>query len=387
MNENSPRVLYISSWYPNRVRPLLGIFVKRHAAAVAEKCKVSAMYVCSDEQEGIEESTEEGIYTIRVYYRRVKSSIPLVSWLMKLVRYNAAWNKAITIYEQKQGKPDIINTNVILPSSIIALKLKKRWKVPYIITEHWTGYFPEDGRYKGILIKSLSRRVVKHASAMVTVSNSLKIRMQQLGLTNTYYVIPNVVDTAMFNLSVDKQPDTFFRFIHVSGLDEAQKNVSGIIRTFAEVHKLFPDSTLTIIGDGDAKSDLVRLVSKLELQDSVEFTGQKTGTDLVHLFQKAGAFVLFSNYENLPCVMLEALCCGLPVVATKVGDIAEFINESNGMLVQPHDEKQLGSAMIEMIKNKAKYNAAEIRKAVAGKVNDDAVSKQFLEVYNSVLKK
>jgi len=387
MNENKLRVLYISSWYPNRVKPLLGIFVKRHAAALAKKCSVGVIYVCSDENEGIEETTEDGIYTIRVYYKRVASQVPFFAQWRKYKEYSRAWEKAINLYKQRQGIPDIISCNVVMPVALIALRLKKKWNVPFTITEHWTGYFPEDGRYKGLFMKSLAGRAVKNASAVITVSNALKTKMQQLGLANTYHVISNVVDIKMFDVAANKLSDRPFRFIHVSSLDEEQKNVSGIIRAFGESHKMYPTARLTIVGSGEEKRALEKLTEILDLKNQVEFAGQKTGIELAGLFQQADAFVLFSNYENLPCVMLEAMSCGLPVIGTKVGDVPEYINTSNGLLVDSHNEKQLCSAMTEMIQNKGKYDASEIRKAIVGKVNEDAVAEAFLQVYKSVLNK
>src|SRR5579885_307154 len=200
MNENKLKVLYISSWYPNRVKPLLGIFIKRHAAALAKKCSVSALYVCSDTEEGIEETTEDGIYTIRVYYKKIEGKDSFFTKWKKYKAWGYAWKKAINIYKEKQGRPDIISCNIVFLTAMIAIKLKSEWKVPFIITENWTGYFPEDGRYKGAYLKDLTKRAVNRAGAVVTDSKALTKRMQELGLKNNYYPIPNIVDTQLFNV-------------------------------------------------------------------------------------------------------------------------------------------------------------------------------------------
>jgi glycosyltransferase involved in cell wall biosynthesis len=388
MTEKRLNVLFISSWYPSRVNNLLGIFVKRHAAAVARFCNVSVIYVCSDEHEGVEESMEDNVYTLRVYYKKVSSAVPIYSQWLKWRSYINAWKKAIQIYEAKKGKPDIINANVVFPVSAIAIKLKAKWKVPFVITEHWTGYFPEDGRYKGMMVEKISKAGVREASGIITVSESLKKQMLSLGLTNTYSVIPNIVDEKLFTISTIKHDAAkAFNFIHISGLDNDQKNVNGIIKVFAKVHTGVPATTLTIVGNGAGISDLKTLAKSLNLESSVTFTGTKTGTDLVALVQYADAFVLFSNYENLPCVMLEAMCCGLPVISATVGDIPAYINDANGLLIDAGNENELVRAMEQMIKKRGDYNSEVIRNTVIDKVNADVIGKQFVEVYNKVLQK
>jgi glycosyltransferase involved in cell wall biosynthesis len=379
MESKRLRVLFISSWYPSKEKPLLGIFVKRHAAALAGVCDVDVLQVCWGNDDHIEEVNEDAVYTLRVYKKTAKG-------IFKLLRYNAAWKKAIKVYETKRGRPDIINANIIYPVSIIASRLKKKWKIPYVITEHWTGYFPEDGRYGGSIMKLIARKAVKKAGAVVTDSNRLKKRMLELGLTNNYYSIPNVVDGELFKIRGDKKTQPF-NFIHVSALYDAQKNVSGIIKAFTELHKQLPTISLTIVGGGEALEGLKLQVKELNLQDSITFTGSKVGTQLVDLYNDANAFILFSNYENLPCVMLEAQCCGLPVIGTNVGDVPEYINERNGIVIKAGDEAALAEAMKQIIEGYNKYNSTEIRNAVLNKVSPQVIASQFMQVFESVLNK
>jgi len=385
MNEKKLQVLFIASWYPNKIRPLLGIFVKRYAAALTQSCSISVIYICANNEHSIEESTEDNIYTIKVYYKKVMNSIPLYSHSLKLLRYLLAWKKALHIYSQKKGRPDIIHSAIVWPASIIARYLKYSWKTPYIISEHWTGYLPEDGRYKGFLMRLLSRITIKNASSVVTDSNRLKDRMQELGLTNTYYSIPNVVDVMQFNIPQTIQENKSINFIHISSFDEEQKNVSGIIRTFAKVHADYPNVTLTLIGDGEKKIFLQELSESLKLKDFVKFTGLKIGNELVELIQSSSAFILFSNYENMISVMLEAMACGIPVIGTRTGDVPDVINSKNGVLVDARNEDQLKDAMVSIIKNKGQFNSQEIRNSVINKVSPDEIAKQYLAVYNSVL--
>ncbi|HWY98970.1 MAG TPA: glycosyltransferase [Bacteroidia bacterium] len=388
MNGKKLQVLYVSSWYPNKVKPLLGIFVKRHAMALADVCNMGALYVYADDSEGIEETDEDGIYTIRVSYKKLNSSIPIISDLLKLKRYNDSWEKAIAIYEQKKGRPDIVNLNAIIPAYSAALYIKRKWNVPYVITEHWTGYFPEDGRYKGFLMKFITQKAIKNASAVITVSHDLKAQMLKVGLQNNYNVISNIVDTEVFNITESKDKTDKISFIHVSALDDMQKNISGIIRAFQKLHSAFPNTELIIVGNGADKASLEGLSKSLGLSDSVYFVGQKEQNDLVELLQKADAFVLFSNYETQAVVLLEALCCGTPVIATRAGGISEYVNDKNGILIDTKNEEQLYDAMASIVKNTDRFgDVADIRASVVNKVNAKTIAGQFVEVYNKVLNK
>jgi glycosyltransferase involved in cell wall biosynthesis len=383
MNGKKLHVLYISSWYPNKVRPLLGIFIKRHAQALVNECDIASLYAYADETESINEAIEDGVYTVRVAYKKVKSSIPVLSSFMKLKRYNDAWKKAITLYVEKKGKPDIVNLNVIIPAANVAMYIKRKWNVPYVITEHWTGYFPEDGRYRGFLMKRITEKAVKNASAVVTVSNDLKNQMLKVGLDNDYHIISNVVDTEIFNVLKSKVRTDKIKFVHVSALDNAQKNISGIINVFKRIHSAFPNTELTIVGDGTERNWLEELGKS---SGAIHFVGQKEKGELAEILQSSDAFVLFSNYETQAIVLLEALCCGIPVIATKAGGISEYVNGRNGILIDAKNEEQLFEAMSMIVKNRDKFNSPEdIRASVADKVNAKAIAKQFIEVYNKVL--
>ncbi|HXP49307.1 MAG TPA: glycosyltransferase family 4 protein, partial [Bacteroidia bacterium] len=223
----------------------------------------------------------------------------------------------------------------------------------------------------------------KSASAVVTVSNDLKNQMLKVGLNNDYHVISNVVDTEVFNVLKSKTKTGKIKFVHVSALDNAQKNISGIINVFRRIHNVFPNTELTIVGDGTEKNRLEELGKSA---GAVHFVGKKEKGELAEILQNSDAFVLFSNYETQAIVLLEALCCGIPVIATRAGGISEYVNERNGILIDAKNEEQLFEAMSIIVTNRDKFNSPEdIRASVADKVNAKAIAKQFVEVYNKVL--
>jgi glycosyltransferase involved in cell wall biosynthesis len=107
------------------------------------------------------------------------------------------------------------------------------------------------------------------------------------------------------------------------------------------------------------------------------------GADLAYFYQLADTFVLFSRYENLPCVLLESLCCGTPIVATRVGGIAEIIAD-NGFLVESEDEKALFDAMRLFIDKKVSFSKPEIAQNAQKLYSVEAISSKFIELYQKI---
>jgi glycosyltransferase involved in cell wall biosynthesis len=252
------------------------------------------------------------------------------------------------------------------------------------VSEHWTGYHEADGSYKGFIKKYFTRLAAKKASAIVTVTNNLQHKMQQHRIKGNYRVIPNVVDTSVFNYSPVKKQGRF-RFLHVSSFEEEQKNVAGLLEVFKRLNKE-QAFELFLVGDGPGRKKLEEQAGSL-LNRSVFFTGQKFGADLALEFNSADCFVLFSNYENLPVVLLEAMCCGLPIISTDVGGIREWVHDEQGILIEPGDEAALLKAMKEMSASNERYDRKKISDTACISFNYHKIASEFTTVYNEVLKK
>lgn len=380
-------VLFLSSWYPNRTSPTNGNFVQRHAQAVATKCKVCVIHAVSDPSLNDKEvepvvTTEAGITEIIVYYAKAPRSLPVLTQVSGLQRYQKAHMLGLEKAKTLGFVFDIIHANVAFPVGWIALRMHKALQIPYIITEHWTHYLPQNHHKLNWYIKRLSRLAYKHAACACPVSHNLKAALQSLSYGHRYEVVPNVVDTTIFKSR--QHNTTNFRFIHISTLLDEHKNISGLLRSFAALLKHRRDVSLSIIGDGPAEAHIA-YAKTLGIDDHINFHGEKTIEEIAVAMQQHDAFVLFSNYENLPCVIIEAHACGLPVIATDVGGISEQINPENGLLIDAAKEDDLCTAMIAIIDNYDKYNAEAIRAEAVAKYSYPEVGKQFFELYKKMI--
>ncbi|MBA3663579.1 MAG: glycosyltransferase family 4 protein [Bacteroidetes bacterium] len=377
------KVLFISSWYPTNENKTHGIFVRRYAEAIALKNNVAVIHVSGSEtfedKLKIESRTEKGVYEVYVYFKKKNANA-----FTKFSNYKKHYLEGLEYLLKHWGKPDILQVNVFFPAAIAGMMIAKKLNIPYIVSEHWTGYDPADGSYKGIIKKYFSEKAAKTAKRIVVVSKDLKQKMLKHGLKGEYETIPNVVDTGVFRYKA-KPSSPSFRFIHISSLEPAQKNVEGLIRVFKELKTANPLAELIIIGDSVYKDELERQSGSL-LNNSVFFRGQKFGTELVAEIQAADCLVMFSNYENLPVVMLEAMCCGLPVISTDVGGIKEWVGNGEGILVTPGDEKELLNAVKKIIIEKEKYNHETISRHACKNFNYGHIASLFTNVYDEVLK-
>lgn len=378
------KILIISSWYPNRVHPTHGIFHRHFAECIALNNDVFSFHVCSDpniQQTEIKREDFGNVKTEIVYYPKIDGN-SILHKFQKHQNIKNAFLNFINRLENSWGKPDLILLNVIWPLGNYTLKLKNHWQIPLIVTENWTGYHPEDGSYKGIYLKYFTQKVIRNSNLICPVSLHLQRAMLKHGLQGDFFRIPNVVNTDLFKPLENNYYK--FRFVHVSAFDDQQKNVTGIIKAFAELLKVNPNCEMHFIGEGLDFEKLKILASENIKADSVIWHGRLLGKELSEKLSSCNALVLNSRYENLPLVILEAFACGLPVITTAVGGITEWVNNKNGIITNG-DNQSLTEAMLKMSNGLIAFNKNEIRQFAVDNFSYESVSKNFNSAFSKAL--
>jgi glycosyltransferase involved in cell wall biosynthesis len=386
------KVLFLSAWYPSRINPMLGLFVEKHARAVAKKCQVAVLYVqpCEKTNPGnykIEIINEKGFKQVIVYYND-STKTPLISSLIKIYRWHKAYRKGFREIKIYFGDYDLIHVNILTRTGIIAYFKKMFAGKPYIISEHWSRYMPVNKTYKGFLRKWITKIVIRNASAVTTVTNRLKEAMNAHKLDHHHFrIVPNVVDTDLFTIG-KKQNLGIKNIIHVSCFEDKSKNISGILRVLKKLSEKRNDFICRMVGDGIDKKMLEAYASDLGLLNkTVIFEGLKEGNELSAFYAEADFLLMFSNYETMAVVIAEGFSAGLPVVTTDVGGIPEFVSGTRGILVKPNDENALENAINTMLDNYANFNKTELRQYAIDHFSIDIIGNSFFEIYQQVLKK
>lgn len=391
-NEKKLNILFLSGWYPNRVLPTLGNFVQKHAEAVALHSNVIALSVCSDanckQPFEITESIINNVYTINVYYKKVQHRIPGVSQAQKMMRMFKGYKKGLEIVYKKFAKIDLVHHNILYPSGMIARYLKQKKNIPYIVTEHSTAYLPSKNIRMGWPEKMRSKKIARDAGFITPVSRDLQDAMQQLGFRGNYEVVYNVVDTRLFHPKENKISVSKIKFLHISTLDDAHKNISGMLRAAAALAQQRNDVEFHFAGDGDTAPH-IQTAKELNIYNTVAFfSGTRTTSEVAELMRSSGCFIMFSNYENMPVVISEALASGIPVVSSNVGGIREHIDPARGILVEAKNEQQLVAAFDQMADalQQNKYDPQQLSAYATNHFSYEKVSDKFHELYHRTLK-
>jgi glycosyltransferase involved in cell wall biosynthesis len=169
-------------------------------------------------------------------------------------------------------------------------------------------------------------------------------------------------------------------------MKEEHKNISGIIRTIARLSAIRKDFHFTFAGD--ASGEQKKLAGEMGLSsDEMIFTGEVDHYTVARLMKESDMLVMFSNIENLPCVILEAISCGVPVISTSVGGIHEWLTPGKGILVEPRDEDSLLKAIINIMDNTEQYNPDQLHQYAEDHFSNRVISEKLGAIYNSVVLK
>lgn len=381
------KVLFISHWYPHRKDKMYGLFVQKHAEAVSKFCEVQVLCVQPDSNLKyfeVEESEQNGFKEMIVYYPAKTTNI--YQRTLKTINYIKAFWKGYKQLVKRGYKPDIVHANVLTRTAVFAYLLKV-WKgIPYVITEHWSRYLAVRNGFNGAFRKFITRIVVRNAEAILPVSENLKQAMQAHNLQNKNYIIVNNVVDDFFFEEIPEVHRPKKRIIHVSCFDEQAKNVKGILRATYELSQLRDDFELMLIGTGIDFEEVVNYAASLDFPKGViHFLGEKTSKEVANWMKNSDFFVLFSNFETAGVVISESLVCGKPVLSTKVGAAPEYLNSTNGKLIDVGDEKALLSEMNYLLDNIEKYNNESIKNAAREMFSYDEIGEIITRIYERSL--
>jgi len=277
---------------------------------------------------------------------------------------------------------EILHTHYAIPHAVAA-ELAAEGRIPLVHTLHGT-----DVTLLGIdpAYQTLTARALQKAAAITAVSHSLAQQAQRIFGVSPQ-VIYNAVDTQRFR--PNPQAKRFyaaqdeFLLVHASNF-RAVKRVGDIVHVFAKVRQKIK-ARLVLVGSGPERAEALSIAHNLGVDDSV--TSLATAKNPEEVIGAADVFLLAAEYEGFGQAGLEALACGVPVVATRVGGIPEWLTPEVGRLVEFGDLEAFAQAVVELLTSP---NLAQMREAARNYAqahfNPDHITHQYEQVYRLAIK-
>lgn len=384
---NKPiHILIIPSWYPHTTGDIGGSFFREQAHALRKAGnKVGVIYPqfrsikdikgIYSKPYGIEYIDDEGLNTYKYHHLAVPKihSIRQVRW----INYGL---KLFQEYAKNFGMPDIIHVHSLIAAGNIALEIKTKYQIPYVVTEHSSAF--ARGLIQENEIKNLEK-IVSAADYNIAVSEPFSNLLNSFFGLETWNYIPNIVNNDFLNANIEEPKETF-KYLSISLLAE-KKAVDNLITAFSDITNKIPNAVLHIGGDGPERVNLQKLVSELNLESKVVFLGRLSRERVKLEMANSSVFVLPSRHETFGVVLVEALALGKPVIATKCGGPESIVNEKVGKLVKVDDISELSKAMLDTYLSYYKYNSKDIRQYCINNFSEETVTSKLGNVYQSVL--
>lgn len=199
--------------------------------------------------------------------------------------------------------------------------------------------------------------ILKHTQAVVCQDKTFYSALLQLGVAEEKIIcIPNGLDNQLFRpcprqearkkLGLNKD----VKYILAVGRLSKSKGHANLILAFKQLLSNHNNLHLIIVGEGEEKQTLQDLILNEGVADKTTLVGFQEHASIPFWLNAADVFVLPSHLEGTPNILLEAMACGLPVIATNVGGVAEILtNEQNGLLIEPESIKEIEMALTRIL--------------------------------------
>lgn len=386
MGSEAIRAIVLSSLYPNRMQPGFGNFVhervRRLATLAAVVVVAPVRFRLGRAPTVAGEDVMDGIRVLHPRYAVVPRVCKWSDGFLFAIGVLPVFRRAV-----REFSPDIVDAHWGYPDGFAAYLLARLHGLPVVITVRGSdiNVFLRE-RLRGYLLKYCLR----HADHIIAVSSALKQSMVDRGIAaDSISVVRNGVDTEQLfpqdRISARQELGlpTEGKVVVCIGNIVPIKGQDLLLKAFREIAK--HGEYLVFVGDGEMRRALARQVGEFPpwLAESIRFVGRQPHEEIPRWIAAADLLCLPSRNEGLPNVVLEALACGRPVVATRVGGVEEVVTSTEvGRTVPPEDVGALGQALREVLDEK--WDAELIRRAAERFSWGDTI-RQCFDVWNAVI--
>lgn len=329
---------------------------------------------------GITHAVIDGIecYNLRFIPKKISNLFGYsISSKISRAQYDSLFNHIIS----KEGLPDIIYSHY-LKISYNAVSLKNKYHLPLVAIEHWSEINNE------ILIPEalkIGNSTYHHVDQLICVSESLK-QMVKKHFYQDSIVVHNMIAKSFCNSNFDSITNKKIKFVATGSLIH-RKGFDLLPKAFSLLNLPNEQWELTIIGEGKEYENLTQQIHSTSLQNNIHLVGIKTKEQIAEILKNSSIFLLPSRNENFSVAVLEALACGLPVIASICGGIRECINEKNGLLFPVDDVEKLSQSILYAAQHIDKYDRKAIAEDCQARFAPEVIAKQLTQIFEDTIKK
>jgi L-malate glycosyltransferase len=370
-------ILILTHSYPDKYNSWRGSFVREQAKALSLTHNIIVVFFRIDYEHFAPfakySSSKVVTGNLTEYTLTVKKSFPVFNQLNYLIEaYRFISNEILDYFA-----PDVIHSHKSYPGGFLGTILQKRKKIPNIITEHSSikTYF------RSWLHKECVKYSLRNAASVIAVSNSLKEEISVL-CPRHVKVIHNIVDVNKFYVKKPKR-EQFLNIGFLGGLGNNNKGLDLLIKSVSLLEN--KKYMLHIGGNGVLKDSYIEMAKDYGIESKCKFYGEITHNKIPEFYSGLDLFVLPSRYETFGIVLIEAMACGIPVIATRCGGPQEIITEMTGILIDKENIDELAFAIKRMSENLESYNSSVIRNYVEEYFGKQTFIEQISSHYNEVL--
>ncbi|MDD3173223.1 MAG: glycosyltransferase family 4 protein [Herbinix sp.] len=381
-------ILFVSDYYPDKAQPQHCIYIQQQAQALVQLGHQVEVIVPSYTYSLNEKIEKEMMAGLPVYYSEYFT-------LYKRIYCTAALKRNIRKFEQyiNFDQYEVLSFHMFDEFTLrIFTKIAKKHKIKMVVHYHglsvlYNSQLPFKARIMQKRGDRVLKKLVSKANAIVGVSNKVCERVKTHYENKQIFTVYNGVDTVLFK-PVNKAENNIFTIISVASLKKIKGNhyLIEAVKMLIERHG-DRNIQLIIIGRGPEEDNLKALVENLNMESVVRFVGYIKYQEVARIMQNCDIYAMPSYYEALGCVYLEAMACKLPVIGCLYQGIGEIIIDGqNGLLIEPHNVKQLFEKMEYLLQNpeKAKEIALNGYNTVVNGFTWRDSARSLLEVYKKV---
>lgn len=377
MTKDNFHILLITPWYPYDNDPMFGLFVKRQAIALTKFSNVSVLAIIVNH--GLTYSKKT--FFSDNYFETVVTLSPTVWSCMRFFREFLIILNFFQIATKRFGRIRAVHAFIFNRLSLFGWLLSLVYHIPFIISEHWSRFLPENLSIKKSEIK-IVRFLARQAKKIIVPSERLKFSMKSLKIFGNYDVIPNVILTDVFNFdNLASSPSKVI--LHVSCFEDKSKDLIGFVDAIEIVYNERKDFVVKMVGEGPDFLKIKNYVQKKNLNEVIHLIGLLSEFELALLMRNSAFLVLNSRYETHGIVVFEALSSGIPVVVTDVADMKSIINDNFGIVVSSNRSDFLADAINTMLDTYANYNRKFLRDYVVESMSEKNIGSKLFDIYKN----